>query len=285
MHEEELFGPAEGLHSTYRMIRDEVLEASWRAGSALSRDAPRHGRGRQPRGRPLPRADQARGADPAAGRRSRPREAIAAINELLGAGRHARAAHRARGARRSTSTCSARSASAAPGASRWPRGASPALEQFLPRRGERPRRSRPRTSTSTGPARSSTSSRASSRSRRSRRSTSASGSSCTRCSSASTRRRCAGSAARAVDGDGRQLDRLLAPVRGRLAPHGLRRLRRRAAVPRPRRRRARPLPRAPRALGARGRSGSSATSPSRSARTSSAAASTASTAIPTAATS
>jgi DNA helicase-2/ATP-dependent DNA helicase PcrA len=36
VHEEELFGPAEGLHATYRMIRDEVLEASWRAGSALS---------------------------------------------------------------------------------------------------------------------------------------------------------------------------------------------------------------------------------------------------------
>ena len=35
-HDEELFGPAEGLHSTYRMIRDEVLEASWRAGAALS---------------------------------------------------------------------------------------------------------------------------------------------------------------------------------------------------------------------------------------------------------
>ena len=35
-HEEELFGPAEGLHSTYRMIRDEVLESSWRAGAALS---------------------------------------------------------------------------------------------------------------------------------------------------------------------------------------------------------------------------------------------------------
>ena len=34
--EEELFGPAESIHSTYRMIRDEVLEASWRAGSALS---------------------------------------------------------------------------------------------------------------------------------------------------------------------------------------------------------------------------------------------------------
>jgi DNA helicase-2/ATP-dependent DNA helicase PcrA len=35
-HEEELFGPAEGLHSTYRMLRDEVLETSWRAGAALS---------------------------------------------------------------------------------------------------------------------------------------------------------------------------------------------------------------------------------------------------------
>jgi DNA helicase-2/ATP-dependent DNA helicase PcrA len=36
VHEEELFGPAEGLHATYRMVRDEVLEASWRAGSSLS---------------------------------------------------------------------------------------------------------------------------------------------------------------------------------------------------------------------------------------------------------
>ncbi len=35
-HDEELFGPAEGLHATYRMVRDEVLEASWRAGSAIS---------------------------------------------------------------------------------------------------------------------------------------------------------------------------------------------------------------------------------------------------------
>jgi superfamily I DNA/RNA helicase/RecB family exonuclease len=35
-HEEELFGPAEGLHSTYRMLREQVLEASWRAGRELS---------------------------------------------------------------------------------------------------------------------------------------------------------------------------------------------------------------------------------------------------------
>ncbi len=33
---EELFGPAEGLHATYRMLREEVLEESWKAGSRLS---------------------------------------------------------------------------------------------------------------------------------------------------------------------------------------------------------------------------------------------------------
>jgi DNA helicase-2/ATP-dependent DNA helicase PcrA len=36
VHSEELFGPAEGLHSTYRMLRDEALESSWLAGSAVS---------------------------------------------------------------------------------------------------------------------------------------------------------------------------------------------------------------------------------------------------------
>jgi DNA helicase-2/ATP-dependent DNA helicase PcrA len=35
-HGEELFGPAEGLHATYRTLREEVLEASWRAGRELS---------------------------------------------------------------------------------------------------------------------------------------------------------------------------------------------------------------------------------------------------------
>ena len=34
--EEELFGPAEGLHATYRKLREEVLEASWKAGRELS---------------------------------------------------------------------------------------------------------------------------------------------------------------------------------------------------------------------------------------------------------
>jgi len=36
LHEEELFGPAEGLHATYRVLREQVLEASWRAGRELS---------------------------------------------------------------------------------------------------------------------------------------------------------------------------------------------------------------------------------------------------------
>ncbi|MGZ5419484.1 MAG: PD-(D/E)XK nuclease family protein [Solirubrobacterales bacterium] len=36
LHDEELFGPGEGLHSTYRMIRDEVLETAWKAGGSLS---------------------------------------------------------------------------------------------------------------------------------------------------------------------------------------------------------------------------------------------------------
>src|SRR5215207_6528925 len=35
-HTEELFGPAEGLHATYRKLREEVLEASWNAGRELS---------------------------------------------------------------------------------------------------------------------------------------------------------------------------------------------------------------------------------------------------------
>jgi DNA helicase-2/ATP-dependent DNA helicase PcrA len=36
LHEEELFGPAEGLHAIYRTLREQVLEASWRAGRELS---------------------------------------------------------------------------------------------------------------------------------------------------------------------------------------------------------------------------------------------------------
>ena len=35
-HGEELFGPAEGLHATYRTLREQVLEASWQAGRELS---------------------------------------------------------------------------------------------------------------------------------------------------------------------------------------------------------------------------------------------------------
>jgi len=82
-HEEELFGPAEGLHSTYRMLRDEVLEASWRAGSALSEmrldtaEDVTQAVARYLELIKLAALVQQPGSEPAA-------EAISALNELLG---------------------------------------------------------------------------------------------------------------------------------------------------------------------------------------------------------
>ena len=83
LHSEELFGPAEGLHSTYRMIRDEVLEASWRAGAALSEmrldtaDDVNAAIARYLELIKLGALIQRPGTEPAP-------EALAAINELLG---------------------------------------------------------------------------------------------------------------------------------------------------------------------------------------------------------
>ena len=114
-HEEELFGPAEGLHATYRMLREEVLEASWRAGRELSE----------------PRLDTAVDVNRAIARylellklaalAQRPgdeatAEAIEAVNGLL----RQVATPSSRPSwtlRRSTPTCSTPSASAAAGAS------------------------------------------------------------------------------------------------------------------------------------------------------------------------
>jgi DNA helicase-2/ATP-dependent DNA helicase PcrA len=82
-HEEELFGPAEGLHATYRMLRDEVLESSWRAGSALSEmrldtgDDVNAAVARFFELVKLAALVQSPGAEPA-------RETLAAVNELLG---------------------------------------------------------------------------------------------------------------------------------------------------------------------------------------------------------
>ena len=83
VHAEELFGPAEGLHSTYRMLRDEVLEASWRAGSALSEmrldtaEDVTQAVARYLELIKLAALVQQPGTEPAA-------EALAALNELLG---------------------------------------------------------------------------------------------------------------------------------------------------------------------------------------------------------
>ena len=146
IHEEELFGPAEGLHATYRMLRDEVLEASWRAGSALSEmrlDTARTSTGR----RPLPRAAQARGAGPAPRRR-------ADGGGDRGGQRAAAAGSRRPSSRprstppRSTPTCSARSASAAARRELVAARASPRSSSSC-RAAATAWRSRPPTSTST----------------------------------------------------------------------------------------------------------------------------------------
>jgi len=134
LHEEELFGPAEGLHSTYRMLRDEVLESSWRAGSALSEmrldtaDDVNSAIARYLELLKLAALIQRPGDEPAA-------ETLETINELLGrvASPEQRAVlaasaldeyvldeERERGARRALVAS---------------RG-EPSLEQFLPRRGE-----------------------------------------------------------------------------------------------------------------------------------------------------
>ncbi|HYH60546.1 MAG TPA: ATP-dependent DNA helicase [Solirubrobacterales bacterium] len=131
---EEVFGPAEGLHATYRMIRDEVLESSWRAGSALSEM----------------RLDTAEDLNAAVARYleliklasllQRPgqeaaREALGAVNELI-----ARVASPEQRAVLETSTLDdfvlgeekAREDRRAAIAARR----EPSLEQFIPRRGE-----------------------------------------------------------------------------------------------------------------------------------------------------
>ena len=102
-HEEELFGPAEGLHSTYRMLRDEVLEASWKAGSAISEmrldtaDDVNAAVARYLELVKLAALIQRPGAEPAP-------EAIEAINELLGRVASPGAADRRSRPRRSTTT-------------------------------------------------------------------------------------------------------------------------------------------------------------------------------------
>ena len=66
--EEELFGPAETLQSTFRMLRDELLDHGRAGRRAARRAALRHRPRRLARRRALPRAAQARRADRARAR-------------------------------------------------------------------------------------------------------------------------------------------------------------------------------------------------------------------------
>ncbi len=138
-------------------------------------DAARHGRGRQPRRRPVPRAAEAGLAGAAARARSRRRRRSADINELL-----ARVATPEQRAVLETSALDdymlRRGARARGAPGHGARAATSPRSISSSRARTTGSRSRPRTSTSTGSAPCATSSRASSRSRRSRRSTSASGS-------------------------------------------------------------------------------------------------------------
>jgi DNA helicase II / ATP-dependent DNA helicase PcrA len=134
VHEEELFGPAEGLHSTYRMLRDEVLETSWRAGSALSEMRLDTGEdvtqavARYLELIKLAALVQQPGSEPAA-------ESLAAINELLG--RVASAEQRA--ALEASALDDYVIGEEAGEAARRELVAArrePSLEQFIPRRGD-----------------------------------------------------------------------------------------------------------------------------------------------------
>jgi DNA helicase-2/ATP-dependent DNA helicase PcrA len=134
IHEEELFGPAEGLHSTYRMLRDEVLEASWRAGSALSEmrldtaEDVTQAVARYLELIKLAALVQRPGAEPAA-------EAISALNELLG-----RAASQEQRAALEASALDeyvvAEERDVAARRELVAARREPSLEQFIPRRGE-----------------------------------------------------------------------------------------------------------------------------------------------------
>jgi ATP-dependent DNA helicase UvrD/PcrA len=134
IHEEELFGPAEGLHSTYRMLRDEVLEASWRAGSALSEmrldtaEDVTQAVARYLELIKLAALVQQPGSEPAA-------ESLAALNELIG-----RAASPEQRAALELSTLDdfviGEEADLAARRELVAARREPSLEQFIPRRGD-----------------------------------------------------------------------------------------------------------------------------------------------------
>ena len=133
--EEELFGPAEALHSTYRLLRDELLEGTMRAGGRLGEL----------------RFDTDLDVSHAVVRYlellklaaliARPEgqsvaEALRDVNSRILQAVTARAARDLRARRRSTSTCSTPSATRAAARRRSPRATSRRSSRSCPRRGE-----------------------------------------------------------------------------------------------------------------------------------------------------
>ena len=183
--DEELFGPAEALHSIFRERRDELLAGVARLGTRLGRAALRHRPRRRPRRRALRSSSSSSRRCCSGATREPVADALDDINARLGGRADAAAARGPVELAARRAAARRRRATRARAPPRWPRARS--------RRSRRSCRgaatgscSRPPTSRPTSPARCATSSRACCGSRASRRSTSASGSSCTRCSSAST---------------------------------------------------------------------------------------------------
>ena len=136
--EEELFGPAEGLHSTFRIMRDELLDTVARVGGPARRDAPRHLPRRGPGGvrylelikvaALIERAKEGQTLD----------AALPEVNEILlqCATPEQREMLRAVGARRLAARHRARPRRAARPATQ--NGSEPSLDPFIPRRGRGP---------------------------------------------------------------------------------------------------------------------------------------------------
>ena len=133
--EEELFGPAETLHSTYRLLRDELLESTDACRRAARRAAVRHRSRRLPRGRPVPGAAEAGGADRAArGFRASPRRCGTSTRGSCK--RSPPSSARSSGHRRSMTICWMPSATRAAERRRSPRATSRRWSRSCPRRGD-----------------------------------------------------------------------------------------------------------------------------------------------------
>ena len=133
--EEELFGPAEGLHSTFRIMRDELLDTVAQVGGQLGEMRLDAGGRRGPRRGPLPRAGEGGRADRPLGRRPGGGAGAVGGERAARPGRHRRPARGLGRPARWTIGCATRAATRPRCRPRRPR-TEPSLDPFIPRRGD-----------------------------------------------------------------------------------------------------------------------------------------------------